>query len=79
MNADGGVAGTDVRASVRQRLQQKRDPATNLVAYVVANAFLIIVRAVNGADYFFSSRARELGERSRWSEHPSLPVARCPI
>jgi len=79
MNVDGGVAGTDVRASVRQRLQPERDPATNLVAYVVVNAFLIIVRAANGAGYFSSSRARDLGERSRLSEHPSLSVARCPI
>lgn len=41
------------RQLARKRLQGKRDFTSNLVAYVVINAFLVGVWAMTGAGYFW--------------------------
>ena len=42
------------REQARERLQERRDFGSHVVAYVVAfNAFLIVVWAVTGAGYFW--------------------------
>jgi hypothetical protein len=41
------------RARARERLQQRRDFGSHLVAYLVVNAFLAVVWAVTGAGYFW--------------------------
>jgi hypothetical protein len=41
------------REAVRQRLEARRRFSSNLVAYVVVNAFLIGVWAVTGGGYFW--------------------------
>ena len=41
------------REEARNRLQDRRDFSSHLVAYVVVNAFLIGVWAVTGAGYFW--------------------------
>lgn len=48
------MSDTDPRreAAVR-RLKAKRDLRTNLVGYVVVNAFLVVIWAVTGANFFW--------------------------
>jgi len=41
------------RLEARKRLQAKREFGSNLVAYVVINAFLVAVWAMTGAGYFW--------------------------
>jgi uncharacterized membrane protein YecN with MAPEG domain len=41
------------RAQARKRLQAKREFGSNLVAYVVVNAFLVAVWAMTGGGYFW--------------------------
>jgi len=41
------------RESARKRLQAKRDLKTHVVAYVVVNAFLVVVWALSGVGYFW--------------------------
>lgn len=41
------------RALARKRLQAKRDLATHAVAYVVVNAFLVVIWALGGGGYFW--------------------------
>ena len=43
----------DEREAARRRVQAKRDFGSHLVAYVVLNAFLVLVWAVTGAGYFW--------------------------
>jgi hypothetical protein len=41
------------RERARERLQQRRDFGSHLVAYLVVNAFLVIMWALTGAGYFW--------------------------
>jgi hypothetical protein len=41
------------RQQARERVQQRRDFVSHLVAYVIVNAFLVLVWAVTGAGYFW--------------------------
>jgi hypothetical protein len=41
------------RDAARQRVQARRDFSNHVVAYVVVNAFLVVVWAVTGAGYFW--------------------------
>jgi len=41
------------RDAARQRVQARRDFGSHAVAYVVINAFLVVVWAVTGAGYFW--------------------------
>jgi hypothetical protein len=41
------------RDAARRRVQARRDFANHVVAYVVVNAFLVVVWAVTGAGYFW--------------------------
>jgi hypothetical protein len=43
----------DERRLARRRVQARRDFGSHLVAYVVVNAFLVLVWAVTGAGYFW--------------------------
>lgn len=43
----------DERTAVRERLQLRRDFSSHVVAYVVANAFLIGIWWFTGAGYFW--------------------------
>lgn len=44
---------TDERELARQRLQDRREFTSHVVAYVVVNAFLIGVWALSGGGYFW--------------------------
>ena len=41
------------RADARRRLEARRDFGNHVVAYVVVNAFFVVVWAVTGAGYFW--------------------------
>jgi hypothetical protein len=41
------------RQQARERVQTRRDFGSHLMAYVVVNAFLVLVWAVTGAGYFW--------------------------
>jgi hypothetical protein len=41
------------REAARRRVQARRDFASHVVAYVVVNAFLVVVWAVTGGGYFW--------------------------
>ncbi len=41
------------REAARKRVQARRDFGSHLVAYVVINAFLVVVWGVTGAGYFW--------------------------
>jgi uncharacterized membrane protein YecN with MAPEG domain len=41
------------RAAARKRVEAKRSFMSNLVAYVVVNAFLVLMWSVTGAGYFW--------------------------
>jgi hypothetical protein len=41
------------RDAARRRVQARRDFANHVVAYVVVNAFLVVVWAVTGGGYFW--------------------------
>jgi hypothetical protein len=43
----------DEREAARRRIQSRRDFGSHLVAYVVVNAFLVVVWAITGAGYFW--------------------------
>jgi hypothetical protein len=47
------LATDDERAAARKRIEAKRGFVSNLVAYLVINAFLILMRAATGAGYFW--------------------------
>lgn len=47
------AATTDARAEARKRLEMKRKFRSDVVAYVVVNAFLIVAWAIAGAGYFW--------------------------
>lgn len=49
---DAGDVLTD-REAARRRVQARRDFGSHLVAYVVINAFLVVVWAITGAGYFW--------------------------
>jgi len=51
--AERGEEVASSREAARQRVQARRDFASHVVAYVVVNAFLIVVWAVTGAGYFW--------------------------
>jgi hypothetical protein len=51
VEADGSE-GAD-REQARKQLQERRDFGSHVVAYVVINAFLIVVWAITGAGYFW--------------------------
>ena len=41
------------RSAAIKRLKDKRDFKTNLVMYVIVNAFLVVIWAVTGAGFFW--------------------------
>ena len=43
----------DEREAARQRIQSRRDFGSHLAAYVVVNAFLVVVWAITGGGYFW--------------------------
>ncbi len=50
------AAGTDVpdlRERAMVRLRKRRELAANVLAYVMVNAFLVVIWAVTGAGYFW--------------------------
>jgi hypothetical protein len=49
----GGAEVVDERDAARRRVQARRDFGSHLVAYVVINAFLVVVWAVTGGGYFW--------------------------
>lgn len=50
----GGTPTPDERRELaRKHLQAKRDLKTHVVAYVVVNAFLVVVWALTGRDFFW--------------------------
>jgi hypothetical protein len=55
MTADTNVVGPtgSEREQARKRLQDRRDFASHVVAYVVINSFLVAVWAFTGAGYFW--------------------------
>jgi len=52
-DTQGEAEVVDEREAARRRVQAKRDFGSHLVAYVVINAFLVLVWAVTGAGYFW--------------------------
>jgi len=51
--ADTDAALTSARAEARKRVEARREFGSNVVAYVVVNAFLIATWAFTGAGYFW--------------------------
>src|SRR5262245_43941829 len=51
--ADSSTPAMSERQQARQRVQERRDFATHVVAFVVVNTFVIVAWAVTGAGYFW--------------------------
>ena len=51
--ASGADRSDQARADARKRVQRKREFASNLAAYLVVNAFLVVIWYLGGHGYFW--------------------------
>lgn len=53
MEAGADATEQEIREQAVERLKKKRDFKTHVLIYVTVNAFLVVIWAVTGADFFW--------------------------